>query len=295
MDIKRFEFTPILGWSVSRYDLFESCKKWYYYQYYGKNDLAAAKIEVLKKLTSIPLEAGSIVHDLNKELLKRLVKSTNPIEIEKFYKYARQTTESYCNKKQFIEVYYHQKEKINVDEIFEKVYVCLKNFLDSDRFKWIKEKAIVNRNNWIIEPPGFGEARIDGMKVYCKVDFLFPINDEMYIVDWKTGKSDGDKHRKQLMGYTVWASCHFNKSPEQIIPVIAYLQPDYRENEVRFNEQNIRDFSLQIKKETEDMYSLCSDIENNLPKEKMAFFKTANDSVCSFCNYREVCEEDLDF
>ena len=38
MKIKAFGFTPILGWSFSRYGIFSDCKRKYYYQYYGKYD-----------------------------------------------------------------------------------------------------------------------------------------------------------------------------------------------------------------------------------------------------------------
>jgi ATP-dependent exoDNAse (exonuclease V) beta subunit len=269
MQIKKLAFSSILGWSVSRYRTFNDCQRQYYYQYYGKFDIASSKLEFLKKLTSIPLEVGNIVHDLNKELLKRLIKSAEPINLEKFYTFARQITESYCKNKIFHERYYQGIQNIDTEKIFAKIKTSLSNILDSERFKWIAEKAIANSNDWIIEPPGFGEARIDGMKVYCKVDFLFPMNDEIYILDWKTGKHDGEKHHTQLMGYTIWASYHFNKPPEQITPIIAYLQPTYHGVELKFTNTDIHSFAAQIKKESEEMYLKCADIDKNIPTTKM--------------------------
>jgi len=74
--IEKFDFTPILGWSITRYDMFTTCKRRYYYQYYAKYDpeIKRAKIDALKKLTSIPLEIGNIVHDTISAVLKRLLK-----------------------------------------------------------------------------------------------------------------------------------------------------------------------------------------------------------------------------
>ena len=35
-EIKQFPFTPILGWSSTRYDMFSLCRRRYFYHYYGK-------------------------------------------------------------------------------------------------------------------------------------------------------------------------------------------------------------------------------------------------------------------
>ena len=86
MEIKAFGFTPILGWSFSRYDTFSDCKRKYYYQYYGKYDsqYKRDKIDFLKGLTSIPMEIGNVSHDVIQSVLERLLKSTAPIDTEKF-------------------------------------------------------------------------------------------------------------------------------------------------------------------------------------------------------------------
>ena len=49
--MKKFVFSPKLGWSVSRYNLFETCKRQYYYNYYAKYDTEypTQKILALKK------------------------------------------------------------------------------------------------------------------------------------------------------------------------------------------------------------------------------------------------------
>ena len=175
------------------------------------------------------------------------------------------------------------------DELFEKIQLSLTNFLNSDRYIWLTKKAISNKQNWIIEPEDYGETRINNMKAYCKVDFLFPIEDQIYVIDWKTGKQDNNKHRKQLLGYKLYASYSFSRTPDEIIPIITYLYPAYKEMELKFNESDINDLAGQIKKETEIMYSFCKDIEENIPKSKKEFTKTTNKKICDWCNYRELC------
>jgi len=291
--IKQFGFTSILGWSASRYDTFKACRRQYFYNYYAKYDKENPKhrIDVLKRMTSIPLETGNIVHDVIEVLLHRLVKTVGPIHMDHFQDYTRRMTEDYCSKKVFTEVYYRELSHIDIDEIFRKVQICLNNFLAGERFDWVVKKAIPEKENWIIEPGGYGETRIDGMKAYCKVDFLFPLEDNVFILDWKTGKPNETKHRKQLLGYASWASYHLSKTPSRIVPIIAYLQPAYLEKKLTFNEFDIQDFTIQVRKETDEMYAYCRNIPENIPKDKAEFVKTSNPNICAYCNFRELCDE----
>ena len=50
-----FDFSKILGWSVSRYNMFQTCKRQYYYNYYGKYDNKYPYSEI-KKLKNLNLK-----------------------------------------------------------------------------------------------------------------------------------------------------------------------------------------------------------------------------------------------
>ena len=221
MKIKEFEYTAILGWSSTRYDIFSECKRKYYYQYYAKFDKEYQKhnIDFLKKLTSIPMEIGNISHDVVKEVLERLKKSTAPVDKHKFEAYVKNIAQN-RTKKNYFEVHYKVQEKIDPDQLFHKTYASLNNLLESERFAWIKESAISEIDKWIIEPEGFGESRLDGLKLYCKVDFMFPSGDKIIILDWKTGKKNEKKHSKQLVGYAAWASFHLDRKASDIEPPV---------------------------------------------------------------------------
>ena len=290
-ELKRFEFTPILGWSVSRYDTFNFCRRKYYYSYYGKfdPDVPTEQITRLKSMTSVALEIGNIVHDVIKVLLERLQKTEQPINRKRFYEYTRRKTQEYCDCKVFSEVYYKKLPSINVEGIYEKVIQSAENLLNSERFQWILDTAAGNKQNWLIEPPGFGETRIEGLKAYCKVDFLFPVGDSIFIMDWKTGKENRDKHRKQLTGYATFAMYHYHQDPAQIFPVAAYLTPTYRETKIEVNEFDLQEFSSLVKEETQELRSLCVDVDENIPKSKDSFPMTSNQRLCGYCSFRELC------
>jgi hypothetical protein len=292
MKLKRFEFTPILGWSASRYDIFSGCKREYFYEYYGKYDPVHSrqKIDRLKYLTSIPLETGNIVHDIIKAVLLRLRKSEADFDAERFRQFVRSMTEEQCRTKAFLEVYYKEVERIGSEDLLPKIERCVDSFLNSPRYDWIRKAAIPTRDQWLIEPPGYGEARMDGLKVYCKVDFLFPAEDRIVIVDWKTGKEDEDKHLKQLTGYAAWAAYHLDRCAADVTPIVAYLQPEYREVGIAPTDADLFAFRERIERETKEMYAFCRDIEENLPLGKSSFPMTMNLGICRFCNFQELCE-----
>jgi hypothetical protein len=187
---------------------------------------------------------------------------------------------------------YCEVAEISLADLAPRIHTCLDNLLTSPRYGWLVEEAIATAEEWIVDPPGYGETRLQAMKVYCKVDFLFPLGEELHIIDWKTGKMDPSKHRKQLLGYATWAAYHFEADPDRIQPTIAYLQPTYEEVHEDFGAIDLENFAVQVRAETEEMYEYCRDVEQNIPLDKSAFSMVDDDRVCGYCAYRGVCFPD---
>ena len=73
------EFKNDFSWSFSRDNAFNTCKRKYYYSYYGSwggwnkdADELSKKLYMLNKMTSLPMLAGSKVHDEVERTLKVL-------------------------------------------------------------------------------------------------------------------------------------------------------------------------------------------------------------------------------
>jgi ATP-dependent helicase/DNAse subunit B len=298
LKLKKYPYSDILGWSVSRYDKFKICQRQYYYDYYAKKyDIQVDKTQLLRlrELTSVALEVGNIFHDVVKAILERLVKDPKPLDRNKLNVWAKNLAIEYCSKKEFFEIFYKQTETIDKEDIGNRVLGYVNHLLESQRFKWILDNALAQSSNWMIEPGGYGETRINELKAYCKVDFLFPLDDKIYIIDWKTGKEDEEKHRIQLMGYSAFACNHFEKKAEDIICILYFLK-DEREKFVTFTSEEIRNFSETLTEQSQEMYNLTKDVKNNIPKLKEDFQKTIHSRICDFCNYRDIClGKDLPF
>ena len=287
-----YSFTPVLGWSVSRYEIYKNCKRAYFYNYYGKYDsqIPLDVINSFKKMTSIPLEKGNILHDVIRDILIRYTKTSSPIDKVKLFTYIYNTIKSYCNRKVFAEVYYQQINKINLDEVFTEIKQAITNLFNSNRFHWIINDALINKDQWIIEPGGYGETRFNDLKAYCKVDFFLPHNNNYYILDWKSGSYSADKHRKQMLAYSLWARDTFHLETEQIIPILTFLLTDYHEIGEPFSLEELNQLYEVISEETQEMYSFCINIKDNIPLAKDNFPKTNNYFTCSYCNFRKLCD-----
>lgn len=290
--MKTFPFTPELGWSVSRYDIFNTCRRKYYHNYYAKHDEPELRDRalMLKSMTTVPLEIGNIAHDVMESILHRLIKSSQPVDIVRLEAFVRQRAQEYVTSKKFLEVHYKEQEEIAWEPIAERAFASIRNIVTSDRFQWILNLPQSSKDQWMIEPAGFGETRIEGMKAYCKVDFMLPHEDTIYIMDWKTGKPDPEKHRKQLIGYALFASFHFEGRFNHIIPMVCYVKEGYEEVQPEISNADIQDFVDTVRKESEEMKSYTLDEMKNLPKMKAAFPLTDNISSCRFCEFRELCD-----
>lgn len=294
LSYESYQFSPILGWSISRYEVFDKCKRQYFYSYYSKfiKNIPHYKIAQLRELTSVPLEIGNVVHDILEAFLKRLQKSDSDIDESRFFKYAKNLADRYFSEKTFIETYYGYQAQIDKDWAYEKIESCLRNFIQSPCYNWIFMVALGDRKNWMIEPSGFGETRLCGLKSYCKMDFLLPVKDDVYILDWKTGSKDLIKHKCQLMGYAAAANSNFKIPWNKIFPKIIYLYPQYDEFEISYNSEELESFFETIKTQTGQMYDYCRDVNENIPLEIEKFPKNPSPTLCKQCRFKELCFPD---
>jgi CRISPR/Cas system-associated exonuclease Cas4 (RecB family) len=291
LQYKRYPFTPNPGWSLSRYEMFDKCRRQYYYQYYAKHvpDVPSYKLQFLKGLTSVPLEIGNVVHDVLEAFLRRLQKSDAQIDERRFFEFARTKVDSYFRKKTFIETYYGQMREISIEAAIGRIEQTLQNFIDSPIYSWLFMKAIRNRENWMIEPEGYGETRLDGLKAYCKMDFLFPVDGHIHILDWKTGKKDERKHAAQLIGYATAASSNFDIPVETIFPRIVYLYPEFQELEIAIQPEDIESFFETVRSQLDEMRDCLKDPDNNIPHDIELFPMRPHEALCRHCRFQELC------
>jgi CRISPR/Cas system-associated exonuclease Cas4 (RecB family) len=142
----------------------------------------------------------------------------------------------------------------------------------------------------MIEPPGYGETRLRGMKIYAKVDFLFQLSEETVILDWKTGRPDAAKHHRQMLAYAAWAENNLDAHAGTIRCILAYLRPGYEEIEALPTEAELDALAAEVSADIQQMKLLCRDPEQNVPLEKEQFPMTEQLGYCRHCQYRKLCD-----
>jgi hypothetical protein len=288
-----YPYSPVLGWSASRYQAFCNCKRQYYYRYYGAKDpdLDQEKLRILFGLTSGPLQVGNTVHDTMATLARRLQRTAKQIDAEKFLAFGRGIAAKQFSERTFTEVYYGDVAALEVEPLFDKIERCLRNFLRSRWHSWLTGDALRFRTQWVIEPGDYGETRIGGYKAYCKVDFAFPTADGLiHILEWKTGRPDRARHNAQLRGYVAYATDAFAKAPVNMRPHLVYLDDPYEERTLPMTDKDLDHMATVVREQTGEMYEYCADHEQNVPLPRDRFELTEQTTLCRHCNFRELCD-----
>ena len=284
-------YTPQLGWSSTRSETFRSCRRRYFFQYYSRYDseLPLTHVQRLKSLSSIPMLVGEAVHDVVASLLRRLLRSSAPIDRERFMRHVRQTLEAALAGTELMEVHYGQRSVPEAADLQQPAMDCLEQLLASERYLWLVE-VLQGDPRYLIEPPGYGEARLQGMKIYAKVDCLIEVGAEVVILDWKTGRHDQAKHLRQLLGYAAWAEDHLKVEAQRIRCLAVYLQNGYEEVEKQPTRADLQGLAAEVAAEVQQMQDLLRDPERNIPLEKVSFPLTENLGYCCHCQFRELCD-----
>ena len=289
--LSRYPYSPQLGWSTTRSETFRGCRRRYFYQYYWKfeGELPLDRIVQLRQLSSAPMIIGQAVHSVLAAVLKRLLKTRKPIDQSRFQGYVgRAIDKELQGCSGLMEVHYGEREHVDAADLQPVVLACMETFLASDRYRWLQQQ-LAEDPPFLIEPPGYGEARLQDLKIYAKVDALLQTPSETVILDWKSGRQDSVKHLRQLVGYAAWAEHTLSVEARRIRCIAAYLQPAYTEVEAQPSKAELDALATEVGGEIAQMKLLCADPERNIPLEKEAFPLTDNLGFCRHCAFRELC------
>lgn len=291
---KVYHFTPILGWSFSRKHTFDTCKRLYYYRYYTRfvPDPERAEIRYLLGISSIPLAIGSVTHEVYEMVLKRIRVDDRPIQITKLRNFVHQSSVEYVQQNNFETVIRLEQTEAEVLDTIEKtVWTHVEALLESDIFETLTNMSLDQRKYWLIEPGDHGETRIRGLKVYAIIDFSFILDNQRFIVDWKTGHTS-DSYHKQLTTYALWMQnylgAHYSGAQCRIYYTLNIDHPEIFEPDASDLEQ----MADEIVADTHKMYEYLTDIDKNIPQDIHRFPKVEEKKVCCYCTFRSICYPD---
>ncbi|HET7747672.1 MAG TPA: PD-(D/E)XK nuclease family protein [Vicinamibacteria bacterium] len=280
------------SWSVSRHDTFQSCRRKYFYSYYAAQE--DPEIARLKKLSALPLWAGSVVHETIEALLRERDSMPSPEEQEAIVRAAVHSEmlaawkDSEAGSLRF-RLFEHEYQ-VPVDQDDKRVLVgivmrSLRNFF---RSAVLAEAFAVGRAQWLTVED-LVSFEVDEVPVFLRMDLAYrDPRGRVVIVDWKTGRGEGRFNEIQLAGYALYAARQgWVSSPEEIETELAYLAvPRYVRRRVDARKlEHARSF---IRRSAGTMRGLLLDPVANLARME-DFARVDRPQTCRRCNFRRLC------
>jgi len=279
------------SWSASRHDTFATCRRRYYYGYYAANE--DPEIKRLKKLSALPLWAGSVVHETIEAFLKGHDALPSPEEQEAIVKAAVHSdmlgawreSEAGGDFRLFEHEYQVPVEQEDKRLAVNTVMRSLRSFFKSET---LREALAVGRERWLALED-LVSFPVGDVEVFLRMDLAFRARDgRVVIVDWKTGRAEGRFNEVQIAGYALYAAAQgWVGDPEEILTELNYLViPRSRRRAVKRQQlDHARSF---IARSARDMRGLLIDPLANLARLE-DFPMIDRPRVCRRCNFRRLC------
>jgi CRISPR/Cas system-associated exonuclease Cas4 (RecB family) len=280
------------SWSVSRHDTFASCRRRYYYAYYGAQE--DPEIQRLKRLSALPLWAGSVVHETIEALLKErdaLPSETEQEAIVRAAVHERMLADWRASEAGPLgfRLFEHEYD-VPVDKEDKRIAVgivrrSLRYFFRSPT---LRDALAAGRRNWL-SVEDLASFDVSGVTVFLRMDLAYRRpGDGVVIVDWKTGRNEGRFNEIQLAGYALYATQQgWVSAPEDIETELAYLAVP-RHARRRVDGRTIDQARAFIEKSAASMKALLVDPLANLARLE-DFPMVDRPQLCRRCNFRRLC------
>jgi CRISPR/Cas system-associated exonuclease Cas4 (RecB family) len=280
------------SWSASRHDTFATCRRRYYYAYYAA--LEDDEIRRLKKLSALPLWAGSVVHEAIESFLRTSDALPAPEEQEALVRSAVHSgmladwRESEAGSLRF-RLFEHEYE-VPVEQEDKRLAVTtvmrsLRNFF---RTETLRRALAVGRSQWLALED-LVSFHVGDVEVFLRMDLAYRDGDgRVVIVDWKTGRGEGRFNEVQVAGYALYAAEKgWVGEAEEISTELSYLviPKAVRRAVTGRMVQHARNF---IARSARDMRALLVDPASNLARLE-DFPMCDRPQVCRRCNFRRLC------
>jgi CRISPR/Cas system-associated exonuclease Cas4 (RecB family) len=280
------------SWSASRHDTFATCRRRYYYSYYAS--LEDDEVRRLKKLSALPLWAGSVVHDAIESFLRTNDELPSPEAQEALVRSVVHSgmvsdwRESEAGSLRF-RLFEHEygvpveqeDKRIAVTTVMRSLRsffrsATLRRALEMGRARWLALEDLVS-------------FHVGEVEVFLRMDFAFRDGDgRVVIVDWKTGRGEGRFNEVQVAGYALYATEKgWVGDPEEISTELNYLvvPKAVRRGVDARKVEHARRF---VERSARDMKALLLDPVANLARLE-DFPMIDRPQVCRRCNFRRLC------
>ena len=292
------------SWSVSRDAIFKSCRRRYYYHYYGSWGGWSLDAEnktrttyILKQLKNRQMWAGAKVHESIEYVLKSLQEGVD-IDLDTVIEdtldrmrgeFKNSLSRMYLLEPKTCALFEHEYGIPVADIEWKKnskhVADCLRHFFKSKIYEDITR---LSQDQWL-EVEKFSSFYEKGIKIYSVFDFACQKNQEVFIYDWKTGKDDHGPHKLQLACYGLFATKKWDICADQV-QMKEFNLSSGKVFDMSLDDVNLELIQRQIWDSIETMLGCLEDRQTNSAVEER-FALAENRDICVHCNYLKICPQ----
>jgi hypothetical protein len=303
---------PEFSWSRSRHDALSVCARRYFYRYYGSwrgwEDDAPAEARrayLLKKLTGLAAELGRAVHRRAFEVGFRAAQGLDPPPLEELLQRTRDELNdvvlSSRDRRSFVERpsrgpflrsawYGEGPGQDEIQRTRRRLDGSHRALRDHDLWDPVREGRV--EVEFLADPDVVPDPRleVEGVPVYGEPDLVLRRGDGTGVVlDWKSGRErEGDLLQLAVQGLWLRSTAGDGRCRGRV----EYLA-EGTSHEVDIGPEELDEAAERVRESVARMRSLAADPESNEPRAKEAFPLTDRRAVCRWCNFFELCEDEL--
>ncbi len=298
------------SWSHSRRGVFETCPRRYYLVYYGSwggwepaAPPAVREVWIQKRLTTLPMWIGTLVHEAAEEALNALCRRGRPVQPDALLartgaRAAHQVEDSASGASLrasgkatvFQEHYYREPVEPEtwtaaVEEVTRQVLA----FLSEPVYR-----RLLQVPDRLMEVESLEQVDIDGVPVWVKLDAL--VGDGKggcVIVDWKTGSAHNSAVIAEQLGvYGLYCQRRYRVPPSRLVAMHVNLRLGTREQH-RVDDHTLEATRLAIRDSAAAMRDMLDDPERNLASQARFPMLPEGAPTCRTCPFRRTCGREV--
>jgi hypothetical protein len=302
------EFKNEFSWSKTRDEVFKTCPRQYWFAYYGywngwleNAPKRARQIYILKNLKNRYVWVGERVHECIQRSLNNIRRGIKVLTVDEIVtitldqmraEFRSSKSKNYRKNPKSCALFEHEYDTELTDDQWKEaannVETCLRNFYASDIYDGLKSHP---KDQWL-EVEDFSSFHLDNVRINLAIDSAIRESDDIYIYDWKTGKSLSEDLSIQLCCYALYAMEKWHVRPESL-RIIEYNLFFGKSNWFSITDGEVENIKGYIRGSIKDMQSLLTGIGSNIPLEEERFSKVEDERVSLRCNFRKLCRESL--
>jgi CRISPR/Cas system-associated exonuclease Cas4 (RecB family) len=303
---------PDFSWSRSRAGTLSACARRYYYRYYGSwrgwEDDAGAEARrayLLKKLTALSAELGRSVHRRAFEVGFRAAQGLEPPSLDEILERTRRELNEVVltsrDRRSFEERpgqhdflrsawYGDGPSDERIERTRDRLRASHRRLRAHDAWPALREGEL--EAEYLSDPEVVPEPRIevDGVPVYGEPDLVLRRGDgRAVLVDWKSGR-ERREDLWQLALHGLWLEA--TAGDVGCLARAEYLAEGVS-REIELGRAELDEARDRVRESVEGMRRLLEDPARNAPRPKDAFPLTDDRRLCRWCNFFELCEDEL--